>query len=233
MQHVSDNSLSAPINEIYAPDNHSQDMSYMLYFASLRGDTYFGSFKPGQAISHNYLAATFHGSSDRLLAINYDPPTCLTVLDPDVDPSNALLASEMRAAAALSAQQAILPQPQYTPPAAIFGAEPPHGWCYYYEQASLARQLGDWTKVATLGDSAFALKDYPNGPLERLPFIEGYAHVQRWSDALQLSNDTAKISPVTHPPLCALWARIQRQTPASTQKEQALLKLQSSLSCKE
>ena len=81
MQHVSDNSLSAPINDIYAPDNHSQDMAYMLYFASLRGDTYFGSFKPGQTITHSYLAATFHGSSDQMLALNYDPPACLTVLD--------------------------------------------------------------------------------------------------------------------------------------------------------
>ena len=34
-----------------------------------------------------------------------------------------------------------------TLPAHIFGAEPPHDWCYYYQKASLARQLGDWAQV--------------------------------------------------------------------------------------
>jgi hypothetical protein len=127
----------------------------------------------------------------------------------------------------------ILSQPQNRPPAAIFGPEPSHGWCYYYEQAGLARQLGDWPKVAALGDTAFTLSDYPNGPLERLPFIEGYAHMQRWSTALKLTADTAKISPVTHPPLCALWARISSQTPASPEKDQALVDFKNSLSCTE
>ena len=231
MAHVSDNSLSAPINAIYAPDNHSQDMAYMLYFASLRGDTYFKGFTPGQSITHSYLAATFHGSSDQMLALNYDPPACLAVLDADVDPANALLAADMRAAAVLSAPKYILPSPQNQPPAAIFGSEPPHGWCFYFEQASLARQLKNWSQVASLGDAAFALKDYPNGPLERLPFIEGYAHMARWADALKLSQDTARISPVTRPPLCALWSRIGQETPSSSEKTQALNALNAFLPC--
>jgi hypothetical protein len=231
MTHVSDNSLSAAINEIYAPDNHSENMAYMLYFASLRGETYFKGFIPGQNFSHNYLAAVFQGSSDQMLAVNYDPPACLSILDPDVDPVNAMLTTDMRAAAALSARENILAQPVNPPPALIFGSEPAHAWCYYFEQADLARQLGDWAKVTSLGDSAFALKDYPNGPLERFPFIEGYAHVARWADAIRLSQDTARISPVTHPPLCRLWARIQKQTTDSSEKQQALNQLGGFLDC--
>jgi hypothetical protein len=231
MTHVSDNSLSAAVNEIYAPDNHSENMAFMMYFASLRGDTYFKGFKPGQNFSHNYLAAVFQGSSDQLLALNYDPPACLSILDAEVDPDNALLPINMRAAAVLSARENILAKPLDQPPAAIFGSEPVHAWCYYFEQADLARQLGDWTRVADLGDTGFALKDYPNGPLERFPFIEGYAHVGRWSDALRLSQDTASISPVTHPPLCRLWTRIQKQTLASPEKQQALKQLGAILNC--
>jgi hypothetical protein len=231
MQHVSDNSLSAPINAIYAPDNHSQDMAYMLYFASLRGDTYFKGFTPGQNITHSYLAATFHGSSDQLLALDYEPPACLSILDAGVDPANALLTTDMRAAAVLSAQKNILAAPQHQPPPAIFGSEPPHGWCFYFEQASLARQLQNWPQVASLGDTAFALKDYPNGPLERLPFIEGYAHVGRWKDALKLSQDTARISSVTHPPLCSLWKRINQETQPSPEKAQAQTGIKDFLTC--
>ena len=232
MTHVSDNSLSAPLNDIYAPDNHSQDMSFMLYYASLRGQKYFNDFKPGSDFEHNYLAAVFHGSSDRMLALYYDPPACLTVLDPDTDPSNALIPVEMRAAAALSALDLISDQPVHQPAAEIFGVEPAHNWCYFYEKADLARQKKDWDEVASLGDRAFAIKDYPNGPLERLPFIEGYAHINRWDDALRLSQETAGISPVTHSPLCALWQRIDRETPSSLSKTRAQKDLQAFLDCR-
>ncbi|MCE1253806.1 MAG: hypothetical protein LWX83_09685 [Anaerolineae bacterium] len=231
MQHVSDNSLSGTLNDIYAPDNHSQKMDYMLYFASIRGDKYFGGFLPGQEISHDYLAATFYGSSDQTLALNFTPPSCLAVLDPLIDPANALLPAELRSAAALSKPQNILATPLNAPSKAIFGSEPAHGWCYYYEQAALAAQQKNWQQVVNLGDAALALDDYPNGPLERLPFIEGYAHREHWDQAVELSRITAGISPVTHAPLCKLWARINTETPLSDPKTSALKNLNEFLNC--
>ena len=32
------------------------------------------------------------------------------------------------------------------PPNAVFGPEPEHNWCYYYQKAELARQQGDWAR---------------------------------------------------------------------------------------
>jgi len=96
----------------------------------------------------------------------------------------------------------------------IFGAEPQKGWCYYFEKADLARQKGDWPSVASLGDQAFALDDYPNDPAERLVFIEGYAHTGRWQESLDLSRQTISITPLMKQPLCALWQRIQRDLPS-------------------
>ncbi len=61
------------------------------------------------------------------------------------------------------------------PPEAIFGREPDHGWCYYYQQASLARQNGDWKLVARLGDQALAAGYYPADRVEWMPFLEAYA----------------------------------------------------------
>ena len=43
---------------------------------------------------------------------------------------------------------AVAPTP--APPAWLFGEEPPHSWCYYFERASLAAQHGDW---AASGDA--------------------------------------------------------------------------------
>jgi hypothetical protein len=64
--------------------------------------------------------------------------------------------------------------PGYTPPAVIFGKEPPHDWCYYYQKASLARQKGDWEEVVRLGLEAESLGFKPVEVSEWMPFYEAY-----------------------------------------------------------
>ncbi len=61
------------------------------------------------------------------------------------------------------------------PPPLIFGNEPPHNWCFYYQKASLARQQMDWQKVAQLGDKAQRLGLHPNDQIEWMPFLQAYA----------------------------------------------------------
>lgn len=62
-----------------------------------------------------------------------------------------------------------------TPPAFLFGTEPPRGWCYYYEKASYERQRGNWEEVFKLGEQAFASGFFPADPVEWMPFIQAYA----------------------------------------------------------
>jgi len=64
--------------------------------------------------------------------------------------------------------------PGYTPPSIIFGKEPPHEWCYYYQKASLARQRGDWDEIVRLGLEAESLGFKPRDVSEWMPFYEGY-----------------------------------------------------------
>ena len=95
----------------------------------------------------------------------------------------------------------------------IYGPEPTHDWCYYFERADLAAQSGDWASVSALGDQALALKDHPNDPLERFVFIEGYAHQGSWQKALDLSNSSYKVSKVYMGPLlCRLWSQVAGTT---------------------
>jgi len=63
----------------------------------------------------------------------------------------------------------------HTPPAVVFGTEPPHGWCYYYEKADLARQRGDWDQVSNLGDQALDKGFAPQDAIEWVPFLQAYA----------------------------------------------------------
>jgi len=116
-------------------------------------------------------------------------------------------------------------------PSQLFGAEPQHDWCYYYQKADLARQFGDWEQVVTLADTAFNLDDYPNDPAERLPFIEGYAHNGRWDDAVAQTQKTLAVTPVMQPVLCSLWQRIAADTNMSPEKQQALDEINQLLQC--
>jgi hypothetical protein len=62
-----------------------------------------------------------------------------------------------------------------TPPQIVFGPEPAHGWCYYYEKADLARQQGNWKEVIRLGNGVIQKKLTPQDDIEWLPFLESFA----------------------------------------------------------
>ncbi len=238
VRYFSDNSLTAPLNWIFdtRPEDHTgTQMGYMLYFPSLRLGTGLPSLQPGQPINQDYLATEFSGSTSQMVALNYVPPACVRVLDPDLDPLNSMLPTRMREAAAVSTTQPVHDAPADRaahPEAQIFGPEPAHsGWCYYFEKADLARQLGDWAKVASLGDQAFSQSDYPNDPSERLVFIEGYAHTGNWQRAHELTRETRQITAAMQPMLCRLWQRIGEATPSSSEKTAALQTVRTELQC--
>jgi hypothetical protein len=236
VRYYTDNSLTAPLNWYWAEDNDSQAMSYLLYYPQQRLGKNLDALVPGVPVEVDYLAAHFEGNTSQVVAITYQPPACLRVLDPGVDFDNKMLAEEMQAAALLSSTQWIGfdgLEAMDRLPAAMYGEEPPWGWCYYFTLAEIARQQGDWSKVAELGDQAFALGDYPNDPAERLVFIEGYAHTGSWARAKELSGEVQAITPMMEPVLCHLWARIASDTPASPEKEAALEQIFNNLACME
>jgi hypothetical protein len=57
----------------------------------------------------------------------------------------------------------------------IFGPEPVHSWCYYFEKASLAVQQGDWQKAVDLGNEALDLGLHPIDRVEWMPFLQANA----------------------------------------------------------
>ncbi|NWG34637.1 MAG: hypothetical protein HXY42_09360 [Chloroflexi bacterium] len=61
------------------------------------------------------------------------------------------------------------------PPHFLFGPEPSHGWCYYYQKATFARQRGDWEEVLIIGEQAFDQGLEPQDLIEWMPFLQAYA----------------------------------------------------------
>lgn len=227
--YYSDNSLTGPFNWIYSPPG---EMNVMLYFASIRVGKTLPDVEPGQPHQLYYIGPTFYGNTDNILVVNFEPPGCFRVVDAEVEQGNRLLPPAVRDVAPYSNQSVILFEKQSQLPVQFYGSEPEEDWCYYFEQADLARQKGEWETVTRLGDAAFALNDYPNDPLERFVFIEGYAHMGDWKKAVELSKASFKISKdYVGPLLCRLWDRIERETANDPEQVAALELVRSEFGC--
>jgi hypothetical protein len=61
-------------------------------------------------------------------------------------------------------------------PASIFGTEPRHDWCYFFEQADLAGQLGNWAQVSALYAEVGTRALHPNDQIEWMPFLMAQAY---------------------------------------------------------
>jgi hypothetical protein len=66
---------------------------------------------------------------------------------------------------------------------AFLGGEKPHAWCQYYQSMDLARQTGDWQRVAQLADEAQGKDLTPDDVSEWMPALEAYVTLGRMQDA--------------------------------------------------
>ncbi len=228
--YYSDNSLSGPLNWIYSPPG---EMNVILYFASVRVGKTLPGLEPGQPHQLYYIGPTFYGNTSNIVLFNFEPPGCLRVIDPEIDEVNRLLPEPLRDITKYSNQDVIGVDQEAELPRQFYASEPDHGWCYYFEQAELARQQKDWDQVVKLGNKAFTLDDHPNDPAEYFVFIEGYAHMGDWEKAIELSQVSHKISKkFVGPLLCKLWDRIARETEDTPQQKVTQMEARNNFDCK-
>ncbi|HEX9838046.1 MAG TPA: hypothetical protein VGA72_01800 [Anaerolineales bacterium] len=233
LDYYADNSLSSALNWIYAPDNRSAHIEYVLFYPTTRLRNALPELKKDIPIYSDYLAGEFHGNTSQTLAIYFDPPGCLRILDPEIEGRNRLIreTSLMRFAAHISSPNLIIDEPRARMPE-VYAPEPGHGWCYYFEKADLARQFGDWEEVVSIGDAAFRLAERPHHPVEIFVFIEGYAHTGEWQRALELSRESQQLSTAeVGPLLCLLWERIEMETVEGPGRREALSEVKNMFAC--
>jgi hypothetical protein len=227
--YYSDNSLTGPLNWIYSPPG---EMNVVLYFASVRVGKKLPSLEPGHSHELYYVGPTFYGNTSNILIFNFEPPGCLRIIDPEVDGANRLLPQSLRTITQYSHEDVIGFEREAVLPRQFYGDEPPHGWCYYFEQADLARQQENWGQVVEIAKEAFTLNDHPNDPSEYFVFIEAYAHQGEWQKAIELSRIAYKTSKYyVGPPLCKLWTRIGRQTEDTPEQKVTMESVQNKFEC--
>jgi hypothetical protein len=234
LDYYADNSLSSALNWIYAPDSDSDHISYVLFYPKTRLKTVaLPKLEAGLPIYFNYEAGKYYGSTSQILVVYYAPPGCLRILDPEVDASNRLIpeTSLMRYAAHLSVPSLVLSEPRATMPD-VYGPEPEHDFCYYFEKADLARWLDDWDTVLQMSEMALTLNDHPYDPAEQMVFIEGYAHAGEWEMAMEMSKQAQAVSEeIVGRMLCQLWKRIEAETAESQGRSEVLSIAQSMFIC--
>ncbi|MBI5933246.1 MAG: hypothetical protein HY867_06025 [Chloroflexi bacterium] len=222
-----DDALTAPTNWVYMP-RLSGEIEYQQLSIATRLDFNSETMKFGRPIEGELMTGDFIVNPERLLVVTFSPTSCLRVLDPRYDAdwpvaprsrpmANALIEAGLpflkrEEAAALGMSQPGLVIQTHDAPSrpmdAIFGAEPSHQWCYYFQKADLSRSFDDWNEVARLGDEAFGVPYQPNNLAEYLPFIEAYARTGRLVDAKKLTMEVASQMSILKPTLCALWQRV-------------------------
>jgi hypothetical protein len=164
----------------------------------------------GEDLESDYRGLIFRtGSADDFLFYYYAPSGCLWILSPR-DVYNDHLPLENRELAFFSNTANILPEllSHEYPDQAVFGAEPEHDWCYYFQKANLARQHSEWDEVFALIRQARTAGLAPMVGIELLPLVEAYAMTGDFQSAIYLSQNVHSMDALNDGLLCATWADI-------------------------
>jgi hypothetical protein len=167
-----------PANFIYYPEKQSNNpIVVKLPAAVLAGDVINQITTNGGVETPlrrgNYLERDF---GNVLVMVQTNANGCVRFINgdaPELSPTDedrlVLIAPHSRLDAVITAGESP------TPPVHVFGAEPEHGWCYYYQKADLARQRGEWEEIPLLLNQALDKGQYPNDSLEWMPFLQASA----------------------------------------------------------
>jgi len=167
-----------PANFIYYPEFQGQiPINVSLVAARMESDTPKNVLE-GAKLSQNYIVInTMEYDFDNLLVITMpSTDSCVHVLDGSwgeisvADPALVGLAASRSRLEFVDADAA-----PHIPPIDIFGEEPSHSWCYYYQKAQLSRQFSDWKSIIELREETEKLGLHPNDQIEWMPFLQAAA----------------------------------------------------------
>lgn len=220
LKYVSDLQITAPINWMYAPSLTNRELSYLLlYIKSRINSSTLPSLQPDVPIQLQYRTVSFSGSTSNSVVIYKDADGCLRVLDDVYGNAETLPGASyflLNAIPLSDPNQIQVGAPQPVLDKTLFGHEPAHDWCYFYEKAELARQQSDWEQVVKLYNQAQKSGLSASMPVENLPFIEGFAIIGQTDMALKLTDRTFKTQKELCPAIYTLWDRVLQTSPIQT-----------------
>ncbi len=194
--HESDMGLSAALNWVYAPELTSHQLPLIILYSDIRLESQqLPSLNPGQAIKINYRTAEFNGNTTDSIVFYYPEVGCIKWLDPsDRIASGMIQIPPSLTQAALLSDLGRIQTSAKSPiwPVEVLGKEPKQTWCFYYQQAQLARQGTDWERVSELAQQALKAGLRPKDPTEWFTFVEADFRLDDISSATALMDKYAE-----------------------------------------
>jgi len=168
-------------------------------------------FQPDNVFKEHARNLIFHlNTSDTVGVLHQTETSCLRVLDA-VYTYDPLFVEGSEKLIPISNLSRITPETApVSPDTDIFGPEPAHTWCYFFEKADLARQRQDWNEVLDLYKQAQRLGFTPRYGAEYIPFIEAFAQTGDWQKAYDLTIPAEKLTRAHKKMLCSNWVRLAK-----------------------
>lgn len=197
---------------------------YWFFAMSENLNTDAASLTEGVELTAKKYASTFVGNSRDSLIIVFEPEKnqCLWILRPE-DTAYRGLSEQVKQAAQVSNLSRIQDKHETYP--ALYRAivpENPDSWCFHYQRADLSRQADDWEQVVFFWELAERGGYAPGHGFEYIPFIQGYAHLGNWKQALALTKQSNRVSANMKTILCPVWEGLAKSTTPSPERDTTL-----------
>jgi hypothetical protein len=225
-------------NLLYMQPRGNRVLPYWFYSAQDDLRYRLAEWRQGTDVSESARQFRFAASSQASLVLMTPPsPRCLWILgdehadDPEVVPI-------LRGLLELSETARIhLSELSWDyPPQDVFGPEPKHDWCYYYEKAELAGQFEDYPEVIRLYHEATESGYLPSHPLsssphEWLPFIRAHLLSGNWEVAEEITLAIDQMNPNYRSSLCRLWQEAAGGEDSADASMEAFLRMTDRMGC--
>jgi hypothetical protein len=209
-------STSMGISLLYPPVEQPTEVPYWFFACAERIYRMPDQLVSGTVLEEELRNYSFSGDSKNSLILDFSPDEnrCLLIASPR-DSDDPDIPSYMNRLLSISNVERIQRQPlnSWRPPASIFGAEPAHTWCYYFQKADLAYQYGDWAEIIRLMDDARAQGYAPAQMKEYLPLLNAYLQTGAIEEALSLSLQMSRLSNNIDDRVCRAWVDVSESHP--------------------
>jgi len=200
-------STSMGISLLYPPTENPQELAY--WFFSMGRDlfTHIDELNKGTILTGSLRNYSFEGNSREVLILWLPGKNrCIKILTEN-DLNDRDIPEILQPVISLSNPDRIKRSSAsaWSPPETIFGKEPEHTWCYFYEKAELAGQYQDWEEIIQLYQITEQQGYKPSDMNEYLPLLDAYLHSGRIDDANQLSIKMRKLSNKIDDQICWVW----------------------------
>jgi hypothetical protein len=167
-----------PANLIYYPDGtNDRYVQPGVYAALLNQDTVNKALlNEGQEFDNRRTIRTYKNYRRLLVLSQPTVNSCVHVIDGEQPEYSSRENASVRIIGPYSRLWLVLAnEPAATPPQIVFGPEPEHGWCYFYQKASLAQQREAWDEIQSIGAEVRSKNLAPRDAIEWMPFLQAYA----------------------------------------------------------